>query len=298
MNRSVNLIMPVFRGGNLWEPALVSVVQARDLFDVLVVSFDGPTRSDLADQLSAKKYSANFDHLLVTPTEMSAVEHLNWILNQEPVASWGDRQLITLVAEDDLVEVTALRRGLEAVKENEHSILFGSWCENGPSSNSLITDTDHVNTVQIFSEKEIATQLSRWVRNNEVTTVSGMTFELGVLRSYVRQVYSNGDFLLSGIRAEYFLATQPTVKTLIRCSLPITRIQTHEQQEGRIVKRDIKIRDETLYQLWLLLTRQKMRSTERFMASLRLIKGLAKKPSTFYLLPSAFKALRTSNYVA
>jgi len=297
LNRHVNVIMPVYRGGEYWESALASLANARHLFGEVLFSIDGPTRQELSLELNSEFGSDLIDHVLLTPAPMTAMEHILWMVDQQPIVGWNDDQLVTILAEDDLICAETLQEGLEAVKANEHSLLFGSWIEHTPNLDADGRDGHGNNRVRIYSERQIAQQLAKWVKGSEVTTISGMTFELRVLRRYLQLVLDLGgdEPLLCGIRMEYFLATQPTVKTLVRCSQPITQIQIHERQEGRIVAKGDRTQDETLYQLWLLLRRQKMRYRERLVALLRVIKGVMKYPSVMRILPHAWISLRRAS---
>ena len=297
LNRQVNLIMPVFRGGQYWKSSLSSLASARSLFGEVVLSFDGPTRHELSLRLNAEFDCSLIDRVLLTPEPMKALDHIRWMVDQEPLASWGDEQLVTILAEDDLICTETLEQGLEAVRENEHSLLFGSWIEKTTNLDTFDGDCTNGNLIHIYSEREISRQLSRWVRGSEVTTISGMTFELKVLRQFLRLVFDStrSETLLGGIRTEYFLATQPAVKSLIRCSEPITQIQIHDQQEGRIVAKSDRTQDETLYQLWLLITKQKMRYREKLVALLRVTKGVMKYPTVMRLLPNAWTTFRRAS---
>ncbi len=54
-SQNVNVIMPVYRGGDHWKLTLDSLTQARHLFNKVLMSFDGPTRDELARNLKAEK---------------------------------------------------------------------------------------------------------------------------------------------------------------------------------------------------------------------------------------------------
>ena len=297
LSQNVNMIMPIYRGGDHWKLTLDSLSQARYLFSEVLMSFDGPTRDELAKSLQAGEKAGLADFLLVTPTTMTTTEHMLWLIDQPPISEWNDHQLVMLMAEDDLICVDTLQAGLEATKVNPGSLLFGSWVENGPCIGS---DSEALkpNAIHVYPEKQIASRLAEWVRGKEVTTISGMTCELRVLRAHLKQVSGvEGQIrLLSGIRMEYFLATQPTVNALIRCSEPITRIQIHDQQEGRIAARDNRNQDEALYQFWLVISGQQMRLRERFIALLRLGKKIMQRPSVLRVLPNAWSTFRKTNH--
>lgn len=298
VNRDVNVIMPVYRGGDHWELTLESLKTASRLFSEVVMSFDGPTRNELAGSLKSEGKSGLADFALVTPTTMTTMEHMLWLINQPPISEWNDDQLVMLMAEDDLICLDTLQAGLEVTKVNPGSLLFGSWVENVPGIISGL-ETPKPDNISVYPEKQIASRLAKWVRGSEVTTISGITCELRVLRSHLRQVcgIKGRDRLLSGIRMEYFLATQPTVKSLVRCNEPITRIQIHERQEGRIAARDKRIKDEALYQFWLVNSGQQMLLRERSIALLRLGKKIIQRPSVLKVLPNAWTTFRKTNHV-
>jgi len=298
-NRGVNVIMPVYRGGPYWDLTLDSLGQARRIFNKVLMSFDGPTRNELVQGLKTGVKADIADYLLVTPTTMTATEHTLWLINQSPVSDWEDSQLVMLMAEDDLICVESLSVGLDAVKERENSILFGSWRIHEPDLDPTeIPGGDVPLEVTIYPENQIASQLTKWVNQGEVTTISGIAMEMRALRSYLSQVAGakGGATLLSGVRTEFFLATQPSVKHMVRCTKPITLIQTHPQQEGSILARGKKNQDEALYQLWLCLTHQHVPIPARIFAALRLVKRLAQRPATLRALPSAWSTFRKVNH--
>jgi hypothetical protein len=293
----VNAIMPVFRGGPLWENTLRSHSKAKHLFGQSLVSFDGPTRHQLSTELSESQHARNIDHSLTTPKVMTAMEHLFWMLNQEPITAWADNQLVTLLAEDDLICLDSFEAGLKATDRLANSMLFGSWQEvDGSPKGDVHVKEPESDGFEIVSESEIATCLATWVSRKEITSVSGMTFRLKVLRDFLRlaQGLENQGVTLSGVRAEYFLATQPEVKCLIRCIPPIVQIQIHEQQEGRIVGGQNRNQDEAIYQLWLMLTGQKMSGKERVTALGRLSKRLLIQPGLIKKIPAAWVVLWNS----
>jgi len=288
--------MPVYRGGIHWDVTLDSLSKSRHIFNKVLMSFDGPTRAELAEGLKAGVQADIADYLMVTPTTMTATEHTLWLINQTPVSDWEDSQLVMLMAEDDLICVESLSVGLDAVKERENSILFGSWRirENDLDPTEILGDDDPPE-VTIYPENQIVPQLTKWVNQGEVTTISGIALEMRALRSYLSQVAGakGGATLLSGVRTEFFLATQPSVKHMVRCTKPITLIQIHPQQEGSILARGKKNQDEALYQLWLCLTNQHVPIAARIFAALRFVKRLMQRPRTLRVFPNALRTFRS-----
>lgn len=266
------------------------------MFDKVVISFDGPTREELAADLLNSDYSKFATNVLITPKEMSVVEHWAWMYSCEPLVTWDASQLVMLLAEDDLICIEALGSGLEALKASSDSILWGSWdlyrnLTDRTSSTQLSQES-----IEIFDAKQICSRLEKWVNAGHVTTISGITAQTEVFRSYARLMVGGqaSDPLMLGVRAEYFFATHPSIKRLIRSIPPIVHIQEHADQEGKILPAEILSQDEFLYQLWLLAFVSQARLRDRTLPALRIMRRFARKPSTVRLLP---RALRTFSEV-
>lgn len=278
---ATNVIMPVFRGDGMWMRAMRSLAENRSLFDAIVVSFDGPERVRLA-ALLLECFGQSVDPvILVTPRVMSSTEHALWIVDQLPVKTWSTDDWVLYMAEDDVIRQPGLSAGLDAVRRHGHSILFGSWevWEEEPGPDEAIF---HADDVRLVEAPAIAGYLEGVAASGELTSVSGMTMRMSVLRNYFRQMedHTNGRLLLRGFRTEYFLATQPGVRFLLRSPQPIFAIQEHPEQERVVTATRAMNHDEALYQLWLLITTQPMRATDRLKAGLRLCKRLVMDPST------------------
>jgi hypothetical protein len=287
--------MPVYRGDDLWRRALRALSGSRSLIGDLVVSFDGPTRDQLAGELLREFGDSLQPIVLTTPYPMSSVEHLVWLLRQSPVREWENSQLVMLIAEDDMATRESLEVGIAALAELPAAILFGSWGVYEPSdmgSDAALPSDSPL--VTVYQGPAATRRLLQVARRGEPTSISGLTLSVAGLRSYTAQVrgLKEHELLLHGIRAEYFLATQPTVTALIQVDPPIFQIQMHPDQEGRITPRRLLNHDEALYQLWLLMRGRRMSTHESVLAYVRLIRRALANPSVLLSLPSAMRTFR------
>jgi hypothetical protein len=287
--------MPVFRGDDLWHPALNSLLRSRHLFDSVAISFDGEDRHVLAAQLQDPQWCQLDPIVLVTPRVMSSVEHAIWYIDQEPLASWSDEQLVMFMAEDDCVRHQSPAAGLAAIREEQTAVLLGSWTTS--NEHQLDVGLGHrvgSQDVSTISVPKIMPALASLSRPGSLTSISGITLRLAAIRNYYRQLAGQNSRrpLLNGVRTEYFLATQPTITSIIQVRDPIFTVNQHADQEGRVLSSQVYHHDEALYQLWLIVTTQPARVRDKLLATLRLLKRLLLHPATTLHLRNAWLTYR------
>lgn len=264
-----HVIMPVFRGGDLWHQALRSLADCRHLFDEVVMSFDGPNRAaqtGYAHDNYAKTLRA---HLLVTPREMSSLQHVQWFMRQSPVSTFQDHDLLCVWAEDDLAAPITLQSALAAARAIESPVIFGSWARLGCRDDLSDEAGGEVEgAYEVISERGTVSALSASAREGLPTSITCMTATAQTFRShYLEQNANYGDrSLLNGYRTEYFIGTKPSVRHLIRFARPIAGIVQHDLQKNRTTPALLARSDEALYHLRLAVTRQSMPPKARALA--------------------------------
>lgn len=282
--------MMVYRGGNHWTDALESLSECRDLFDTLVISFDGPTRFELANLLYETYWDSLQPEVLVTPKVLSSVEHACWIAQQSLVRQWSETDFVVLLSEDDRLRPESFRGAVAKATKTQGCALFGSWtveCGELPDTSS----SPGINSVE-------ATRLGQWLNrvaeSGHPTSITATLTPVAAHRNYISVL--QGQFpdrpLFSGVRAEYLLVTQAPIKRILWSGQPIAVIQQHEQQESKSLPRHLWTHDEALFQLWLAMTPLQLGAAARAFAVMRSLKWLSLNPSTILDLRNAIKTFR------
>lgn len=289
--------MPVFRGDIWWQQSLRSVSDSRDLFDLFVVSFDGPERHEQAAWFSSECSKALDATVLVTPEEMTSVEHFGWIFRDSLCAKWQPEELVMILAEDDLLIRDSTAAALRALGENEGAALFGDWSTRAdwqadfpaPSSEAIGVGDG----LFLYSESMKQVLLDEIEHSKAVTSISGITLPSGALVDYVNTlVPRSGRVLSSGVRAEYLMVTQPPVNALIRSVQPMVHVTLHMDRESVITKSEQWKRDDAFFNVWKLLrVRPTSRATRLRLVS-RILMSIVLHPGLVSTYVRSWRALR------
>lgn len=293
MNRRVNLLMPVYRGDEWWPLALDSVAASRTLLGDVIISFDGPRRVEQSEYL-LELYSESINPIsLVTPEEYTWVEHIRWIMRQQPIVNWPDDQYLLILSDDDVLRPQALGESLAMLTQSTGAVLFGPW-EIGNRAN----DPDPLRVPapgpSLVRTPDIAGALAAWTRAGNYTSISGLAFPMKAFRTFVLAHGTSRERpLFNGIRAEYLLATQPSINSLIQTKEPIVAIHEHPDQGGRHIPRSIRLHDEGLFQLWVAVGRQETSSVDRVIALIRHLRRVLQHPKLLRDIPRAIRVFRS-----
>lgn len=292
-----HLVMPVFRGDIWWEQSLGSVSNSRDLFDLFIVSFDGIARREQAACFSSEYGKALEATVLVTPEDMTSVEHFRWIFRDSLCAQWEPEQLVMILAEDDLLIRDSTAAALKALGENEGAALFGDWSTRDDWQVEFPAPSSKAKQVgdglYLYSASIKQTLLDEIENSRAVTSISGITLPSGALVDYVDTLFPKpGLVLSSGVRAEYLLVNQPPVKSLIRSLRPMVHVTLHMDRESVITKNDQWKRDDAFFNVWKLLrVRPTSRSTKLRLAS-RILMNIVRHPDLIPTYARSWRALR------
>lgn len=291
--------MPVFRGDAWWHESLRSVSVCRDLFELFIVSFDGPGRHEQAAAFTNQYSDVLEATVLVTPREMSSVEHFKWIFRESICAQWKPEQLVMILAEDDLLIRDATAAALNALREHEGTALFGDWSTRedwqvefpAPSVGSIEVGEG----VFLYSESMKQTLLEEIEGSGAVTSISGIALPGGALINYVDTLFADsGVALSSGVRAEYLLVNQPPVKSLIRSVRPMVHVALHMDRESVVTNTDQWKRDDAFFNVWKLLRVRPTSNSTRLRLAARILMNMVRHPDLVPTYVRTWRALRTS----
>ena len=283
----VHGIMMVYRGDDFWYSALDSLVQCRDVFDTLTVSFDGPTRFDLVNLLTETYADSLQPEILVAPEELSSVEHACWIARNPTVTEWAGTDYVVLLSEDDLLRPEIFRAAVAKATKIPGCALFGSWAapSGEPSETRLLPAIHSVDAIRIGH------WLNQVAKSRRPTSITATLTPVEAYRNYISllQGQSFERTLFDGVRAEYLLVTQAPIKQILSSAEPLAVIQQHQNQESKSLPPRIWAHDEALFQLWLVMTPIHIGILARGMAVLRFLKWISRDLSTLIDLPNAIE---------
>lgn len=288
----VHGIMMVYRGDNYWHSALDSVIQCRSVLDSLTVSFDGPTRFDLA-ALFNESYSESLQaEVLVTPEELSSVEHACWIAQQPTIRQWASADYVVLLSEDDLLRPANFRAAVAQATKTPECALFGSWT----TSSGEFPESNFSPEITSINPSQIGNWLSQMARSHRPTSITATLTPVAAYRNYVSilQGQSSKRTLFDGVRAEYLLVTQAPIKRIVSSVAPLAVIQQHEDQESKSLPPKVWAHDEALFQLWLVMTPVPIGIVPRGMAALRFMRWISRDSSTFHDMRNAIKTFNSA----
>jgi hypothetical protein len=248
---SLHLLMWVYRGGDPWHQALGNALEHRSIFKSFIASFNGPDREILASEMQQDIWQELTPHILMTGGDLHALEHSIWVAESPAIQCLPADDLLLLLAEDDVINWPAMLPMLAEARKVRGPLVFGRWGElDVQTSPATITD------IEGHSDKatRARTLIGRHRPGVEPVNISGLVVTAATFRRahQVMNLRSRSKLLLSGVRTEYFLATQPTVRTLLRSDEPVALIRRHAGQGSLAIKRADWQRSETLFQLWLI----------------------------------------------
>lgn len=284
----IHALMWVYRGGALWHRALNSLMEHRKIFDSVVVSFNGPQRRLLAEEVAESTWNSLEPHILITPQDFTAVEHSLWVAASPHIEQLPDDDLVLLLAEDDLLNWPALLPAIEACRASPSAFLFGTWAFTNREINR-----PPVNQIRRIQDPYLKQQelIGKGKPGVNPVCISGLVMTARAFRSAHEAVSfrTNSKLLLNGVRMEYFMATQPSIQTLILNDNPVALIEDHEDR-GSYAIRPISWRsDEALFQLWLLASRYPRGTSAKLLTLSRFVRAVSLTPSLWLWLPKALR---------
>lgn len=283
--------MLVYRGGELWLKALDSLAKCREQFDQIVISFDGPDRFILSQEIR-RQFHVLDARVLVTQSELTAAEHFIWLFSEPERLGWDPDQKVMLLTEDDVLIQEELVHVLARFRETPRSITFGPWIGSFASNEDArklekwsFTTKSSRSTIGSGS-RAISCYgnpikfLDNVARSGAVTSIGGLGLEVRCLTAFAAFLspLSTGHIVSSGVRAEYVLAGHPSIETVIQANAPYVIVSLHSDRESTSMPREQWLNDEMVYLLWVLFWRRRVSTFKYVMVTIRLCRILCQYP--------------------
>lgn len=274
----VNLLVRVFRGGALWDRAQWSIRENRDLFDSILISFDGPDRQNLHREIASKIRDDAGIEAVYTPNVMTAVEHTQWLADSRVVRQWGSDSKILLLAEDDMLIRSSLQVALARWTAVPQSLLLGSWTispeslkdyERWHASQPSLPGDDSVAAVV---GTNIGDHLRALEKVHAITSVSGIGLSVQDYQRYAHLLgHTVGERPIArGVRAEYFMVVASSAETVLVSRQPIVEVGLHMKRESAVLPSGDWLLDEISYTTFALLQPGRTRLGLRLRMAVRL----------------------------
>lgn len=248
------LLIPVYKGGDLFSQAVDSVIPCLPWFSRVIISLNGTDTSD--DHASALRL-ADRCHLTVLQTRknLTAARHSRFILKQcfkSLELTSGDQ--IFLLCHDDLL----CKKGFDALDYESWLNFRSDWVSlgdykafrNGTSPDFARHESwfSRYDSLSIRPQEEfMKTQYTR--HDDPFTNASGMRMSLGVNSSISRYFHATGS--KSGMRTEYAIIVSKRVSHVVNFFPPLVCIRERSDSEGAIVTRSDFAASELRYAIWV-----------------------------------------------
>ncbi|MEB3257573.1 MAG: hypothetical protein VKN83_04545 [Cyanobacteriota bacterium] len=248
------LLMPVYKGGVMFEQAIDSVIPCLPWFSRVVISLNGNDTHE--DRAIAVGLAGHCDlTLLETRRILNPVQHLHFIakyLSQKMLLA-PDSQLFVL-CHDDLL----YKPGFDHLDQKQWEV-WGSDCISlgdyhvFKDDTSLVKHRDECWFARYDSQTSRSKQaflMTQYQRNDDpFTNFSGMRFSLSLLRSTIRFFTMTGSN--TGMRLEYSLIVNRQVKVIKNFNPPLVAVREHSGSAGAKVTRSDFTASELRYGSWI-----------------------------------------------
>jgi hypothetical protein len=248
------LLIPVYKGGQLFSEAIDSIIPCLPWFDQVIISLNGVDVWD--DKATALRLVDRCRlTILATNRTLSAVRHLRFILKQcfKSLRLTSSDQIF-LLCHDDLL----CKKGFDALDYESWLNFCSDWVSLGDyKAFSNGTSLDLARHESWFSrydslcirpqEEFMKTQYTR--HDDPFTNASGMRMGLGVISSISRYFVATGS--KSGMRFEYSIIVSKRVSHVVNFFPPLVCIRERPDSEGAIVTRSDFAASELRYAIWI-----------------------------------------------
>ena len=248
------LLIPVYKGGDLFSQAVDSVIPCLPWFSGVIVSLNGTDTSD--DHASALRL-ADLCHLTVLQTRknLSPLRHVRFILKQcfKRLGLTSSDQIFFL-CHDDLL----CKKGFDALDYESWLNFRSDWVSLGDykvfGNGTSLDLARHESWFSRYDflcirpqEEFMKTQYTR--QDDPFTNASGMRMGLGVISSISRYFVATGS--KSGMRFEYSIIVSKRVSHVVNFFPPLVCIRERPDSEGAIVTRSDFTASELRYAIWI-----------------------------------------------
>jgi len=228
------LIIPVYKGGELFRECYASVVGKESGFEMIFISLNGTSAGRAADLETLKSFGKPAENVLLleTPTVLPSFDHQNFLIDAVSKRFSDERLVMSLFHDDNLL------RPPSRDESQPDSVILGDWqnlVEGGLISALKKSPDSPTNWIRSFAFQKIT------------TNGSGMVVPLGVMRDVSLSLQR----WRTGVRYEYLLCTHSSVKSLCAAREPLVSLRIHEMQDGANVDLPSFVRGEAMFMSWL-----------------------------------------------
>jgi hypothetical protein len=231
------LLIPVYRGGDLFRECLQSLNGKEGDFELVVISINGSPRERELDKATLRCSDLPRTNVVVLETKVDLSAPLHGAFALRAIKSMGfsaETQIMNLFHDDWLL------RGPSNLDLDSSSVLVGDWFTNQSS--------------ELFSATQVPLRdVQNWIESGgdgvSFINGSGMIAPLGVRQSAGRIM----SVFMTGVRYEYFLLTHKKVRYFQSSQDPLVRIRIHEGQDGLRQNFYSTFRGDLAFVIWLFL---------------------------------------------
>lgn len=206
--KNISLVLPVYRGGDLFLGALKSIEDSPIVFDNIFISFNGEVSADYAkfSELKCKNILKKKYVALTTARNLSAAQHATYILgNLEKVLE--PNSLIMNMAHDDRIITPKCHNSqhdfISSLKPDTVYFPSYNFCVAGDYGNvRRIAESDHAYNISEF--------FWQTMKDNIQTNMSGMILPFSAYQEAVHAMAKSG----SGARAEHLFCTASSIRNV------------------------------------------------------------------------------------
>ncbi len=231
------LLIPVFRGGELFRECLLSVKGREAGFSKIVVSINGNESERALDKRILDEVGIEASILVVFETDrsLSAPAHSQLFLNRMSNLGLAPGTMVMNLFHDDV-----LLRDLGDIKLSPDTVIAGDW-ETSETLGSV--------SAMVGDSVPVKTWLESLEKRGSFINGSGMIAPLVVRQDAAKTMA----LFRTGVRYEFFLMTHRAISNLERTALPLVKIRIHSGQDGQRQNAISTFRGDVAYVLWLIL---------------------------------------------
>lgn len=266
--KELNLILPVFNGGERFKRALKSVEGCVKFFHTITISING--KDNALDTISVLKSSLINNSkliLLKTGEDMTPVEHAIWIRQNLKSKLKLSDNIMFLAHDDELIHSSFALWYNTLYVEYSDTSWIGNYQVVKENPADMKGSTPVIKKVLLEELDSLKLSVSSWLEYLDstpdkyvFTNMSGMVFPVKTYFDFIKfERYTNGN---KGARMEYMLLTHYMIKNISSVHKPLIRIYEHSMQEGKNLSNISLHSDEIRYHLWMFINFIRMRKAK------------------------------------
>lgn len=229
--RNLSLLLPVYKGGELFIGAIRSVEELTIEFDHIFISFNGEDRSDYEAFNALKKQGCLKKSYTIfhTNAELPVSQHGCFVLGKIEHILQNDSLLMPLAHDDRIIIDIGANKLEKFISELScDSVCFPSY--------SLCDSADY-KTIKSVYEKDANYSVEEFfwlsMKENLVTNMSGMILPFSAYQEAVHAMAKSG----SGARAEHLFCTASSIRNVQFTKEVSVLIGERDNSDGKTLSR-------------------------------------------------------------